>query len=280
MKKLIILLILSTTFLSAKIQICVSIPPQAFFVQKIAGNLVDIEILVKPGSNPATYAPKPSQLKLISKSLAYFTIGVSFEKNWLHRFSSINKEMKIIDTTKGIKKIEMGHDHNHGKDHHESLDPHVWLDPALVKMQITHISDTLIKLDPNHKESYLTNSTNFIKELESIDLKIKSILKDTKSKEFIVFHPSFGYFAKAYGLKQIAIEKEGKEAKIKRIKKIIDFAKEKNIKTIFVAPEFSQKSAKQIANQIDGKVITVNPLALDWDKNILSIAKSLGHERE
>ncbi len=272
MKKIIFILSLFTTILSAKIQVCVSIPPQAFFIQKITGDLADIEILVKPGSNPATYAPKPSQLKLISKSLAYFTIGVAFEKNWLHRFTSINSAMRVIDTTQGIKKLSMDDEHDHHD--HGKLDPHVWLDPLLVKIQIKHIYDSLIELDSKNKDTYKTNLQNFIKELDALDLKIKEILKDTKHKEFIVFHPSFGYFANAYGLKQIAIEHEGKEAKIKEIKKIIDFAKTKGIKTIFTAVQFSQKSAKQIANQIDGSVKTVDPLALDWDTNILNIAKS------
>jgi len=279
MKRIIIVLITLTTLLSAKMQVCVSILPQAFFVQKIAGDLVDIEVLVKPGSSPATYAPKPSQLKLISDSSLYFTIGVDFEQNWLHRFSSINDEMKLIDTTKGIEKISMKND-NHEKEeheghHHKGLDPHVWLDPILVTSQVNIITDALVKEDPKNSKIYFQNRENFIKELNAVDAEIKKILSNTKDREFIVFHPSFGYFAKRYGLEQITIEKEGKEPSVKHIKKVIDFAKEHQIKRVFVAPQFSQKSAKQIAKLIDGTVTSINPLARKWDENILNIAKSL-----
>ena len=274
MKKTIIILITLTTLLSAKMQVCVSILPQAFFVQKIAGDLVDIEILVKPGSSPATYAPKPSQLKLISNASLYFTIGVAFEQNWLHRFSSINDNMKLIDTTLDIKKISMADEKGHEGHNHKGLDPHVWLDPILVASQTNIIAEALIKEDPKNSNIYIQNRDSFIKELHTLDLEIKKILLEEKNRKFIVFHPAFGYFAKRYGLEQIAIEKEGKEPSVKYIKKVIDFAKEHNIKRIFVAPQFSQKSAKQIAKHINGVVKSINPLAQKWDENILNIAKS------
>ncbi len=279
MKKTVIMLIALTTLLSAKMQVCVSILPQAFFVQKIAGDLVDIEVLVKPGSSPATYAPKPSQLKLISNASLYFTIGVAFEKNWLHRFSSINDNMNLIDTTKGIEKISMKSDHHEEEEeydghHHKGLDPHIWLNPILVASQVDIITDALAKEDPKNSKIYIQNRENFLKELQTLDKEIKKILSNTKNREFIVFHPSFGYFAKRYGLEQIAIEKEGKEPSVKYIKKVIDFAKEHEIKRIFVAPQFSQKSAKQIAKQINGTVTSINPLSAKWDTNMLEIAKS------
>lgn len=275
MKKIVVALITLVSFLSAKVQVCVSISPQAFFVQKVAGDLADITVLVKPGSSPSTYSPKPSQLKQISNATLYFTIGVAFEKNWLPKFSDINKNMRLIDTTKEIQKISMQEsDHKHDNHHHKGLDPHVWLDPTLVISQIKIIAQALAKKDPKNSTQYRQNAKNFTKELRDIDKQIKKILQNQTKKEFIVFHPSFGYFAKAYGLKQIAIEKEGKEPSVKYIKKIIDFAKENRIKTIFTAPQFSQKSAKQIAKQIGGKVKSIDPLSAKWDKNILNIAKS------
>jgi zinc transport system substrate-binding protein len=131
-----------------------------------------------------------------------------------------------------------------------------------------------MRADPKNEQFYFENANKFIKELQEIDAKIKEILLDVPQKEFIVFHPSFGYFAKAYGLKQIAIEKEGKEPSVRYIKKVIDFAKKEGIKTIFAAPQFSQKSAKQIAKLIDANVKIVDPLSKNWSENILEIAKS------
>ncbi len=275
MKKIIILILLLTSMLQAKMQVCVSIAPQAFFVKKIAGDLADVEVLVKDGSSPATYAPKPSQLKTIANSKLYFTIGVAFEKNWLDRFKSVNDNLLLIDTTTGIQKLHMDNKHKHSKnEHNEGLDPHIWLDPILVIKQVNTISEAFTSQDPKNSKIYIQNRDNFIKELKDLDKQIKDILANIKNRKFIVFHPSFGYFAKRYNLTQIAIEKEGKEPSIKYLKKVIDFAKQNDIKRVFVAPQFSQKSARQIAKEIDGKVVTVNPLAYNWDENLLSIAKS------
>jgi len=192
MKKIIIILLTLTTLVSAKMQVCVSILPQAFFVQKIAGDLADIEVLVKPGSSPATYAPKPSQLKLISDASLYLTIGVAFEQNWLHRFSAVNSEMELIDTTKNIEKISMGkaacnhEDHDHEGHNHTGLDPHVWLDPILVISQAEVIADAFIAKDPKNKAAYLQNRDLFIRELQSLDSEIQKILAKTQNRKFIV----------------------------------------------------------------------------------------------
>ncbi len=277
MKRVVLVFFFFAISLFAKTDICVSIPPQAFFVKKIANDKVDITVLIPPGSSPATYSPKPSQLKSIKKCSLYFTIGVPFEKNWLKRFSSINPSMTIIDTTKFIQKIPLQsslehkeHGHSHG-----TLDPHVWLDPKCVLKMSKVIETTLSTLDSKNRSLYEKNYLTFSKELAKLQLKIKKDLKKIKKKEFIVFHPSFGYFAKAFGLKQIAIEKGGKEPSLGYIKRVLDFAKEKNIKTIFAEPQFSQKSARYIAKKLGADIVILDPLAYEWDKNLLKIAKSL-----
>jgi zinc transport system substrate-binding protein len=268
------------TSLFATPHVCVSIPPQAYFVDKIAGDHATVTVLIPPGSSPATYTPKPSQIKAIKDAQIYFTIGVPFEKNWLERFKSINPDLKIIDMTKGIKKEPLHnplvhHDNTHeDKHHHGTLDPHVWLSPKLALILAKNVADTLSKEDSAHQKTYEENYKAFAKSLKRLEAKISKILKGVKQKTFIVFHPSFGYFAKAFGLQQVAIEKEGKEPSLRYIKRVIDFAKKNHIKTIFVEPQFSQKSARYIAKQIGGKVIPIDPLAYDWDKNLLEIAQS------
>ncbi len=255
-----ILLLLITPFFLVASDIVVSIAPQKFFVSKITGSDNNISIMIPKGSSPATYSPKPSELKALKKASIYFTIGVPFEKNWLERFRSINPDLKIVDTTKGIKKI--------GKD------PHVWLDPNLVKIIAKNIATTLEKEDPKNSKKYQQNLQKFKKELDEIDKKIREITSKVKVKNFIVYHPSFGYFASSYGLNQVAIENEGKKPSLKYELEIINYAKKHNIKTIFVSPAFSQKEAKFIANRVGAKVVVIDHLAKDWDRNILKIARS------
>ena len=279
MKKFLLWFFLSFSFLYAKVNVVVSILPQKFFVDKIAGDLANVEVMVKPGASPATYSVKPSQLEILKKARIYFYIGVPFEKAWLEKFKSVNEKLLFVDSGKYIKKIPM-HSHLDGKKRRGGgfLDPHIWLSPPLVMLQARAVLETLLKVDSKNSKIYMKNYRDFISSLSSIDVKIFSILKDLKQKEFIVFHPSFGYFALSYGLRQIAIEKEGKEPSLKYIKRVVEFAKERGIKRVFVEPQFSKRSAEYIAKQIGGKVVEIDPLSYEWDKNILKVAEAFAND--
>ncbi|RXJ87251.1 metal ABC transporter solute-binding protein, Zn/Mn family [Arcobacter sp. CECT 8985] len=296
MKKLFILLLAFSTFVLAK-EVTVSIIPQKYFVEKIAKDKISVNVMVRPGFEPATYEPKSSQMRKLSNSDAYFAIGVPFEKVWLEKFKNANKNLLIVNTQDGITKIKMAAHHHHDADHeehedhdhdadheehedhdaheHTGLDPHIWLDPLLVKVQAKNIYKTLVKIDAKNKDFYRKNYENFILEIDSLYLKIKNILKPVKGKAFMVFHPAWGYFAKRFDLQQIPIEVEGKNPKPSQLAHLIDEAKEHNIKVVFVAPEFSQKSAKIIAKSINGVAIPMSPLHEDWEKSLINTAKQI-----
>jgi len=275
-----ILLLCLLTFLPAllfgKVDVVVSILPQKTFVKKIAGDLVDVTVMVAPGASPAVYEPKPSQMKKITKAQIYFSIGVPFEKAWLSRFKAQNPNMLLYDTSKGIKKLPM-QEHHHSHHHHSSsiLDPHIWLSPTLVKIQAKNIADALKKIDPKHKTVYENNLNKFEQEINELNRRLSKILKPCQGKAMMVFHPSWGYFAKEYGLKQIPVEVEGKEPKSKELVKIIHEAKEEGVKTVFVQPQFSKRTAKVIATSIGAKIVEADPVAPNWAENLIQIAKNI-----
>jgi zinc transport system substrate-binding protein len=153
------------------------------------------------------------------------------------------------------------------------LDPHIWLSPKLVKIQAKNILDGFLKIDEKHKDIYMENYKKFIKEIEDTDSKIKDTLSNLKNRKFMVFHPTWGYFADEYNLEQIPIEVEGKTPSMQTLAKLINKAKKDNIKVVFVQPQFSKKSAEIIAKQIGGKVIAVDPLAENWSENLISVSK-------
>ena len=300
MKKVLLMVFLVISSLSAQVKdVTVSILPQKYFVEKIAGDKINVNVMVKPGFSPATYEPKTSQMKKLSSSIVYFAIDVPFEDSWLKKFENANKKMMIVHTSDGIKKIEMqehshheehkdedGHhdEHDHGKEHkdedhneHEGLDPHVWTDPILVKIQAKNIYDALVKVDNKNALFYKKNYESFLLKLDLLHKKIETILKPYKDKAFMVFHPSWGYFAKRYSLEQFAIESEGKEPKPKELVELIKDAKEHNIKVVFVAPQFSQNSAKTIAKSINGKVIAIDTLSLDWNNSLIKTAEVIAN---
>jgi zinc transport system substrate-binding protein len=288
MKRLLLIAFLMISSLSAQIKdVTVSIVPQKYFVEKIAGDKINVNVMVKPGASPATYEPKTSQMKKLANSIIYFSTGVAFESSWLEKFQNANKNMLVVDTSNGIKKLEIQkhshheeeindkHDNHSDHDEHEGLDPHVWNDPILVKTQAKNIYEAFVKFDKVNASFYKENYENFLKELDLVDQKLQAILNPYKNKAFMVFHPSWGYFAKRYSLNQVAIESEGKEPKPKELVELIKDAKEDNIKIVFVSPQFSQNSARTIANSINGSVLVIDPLAKNWEENLIKTAQKI-----
>ncbi|MCF8110324.1 MAG: zinc ABC transporter substrate-binding protein [Desulfobacteraceae bacterium] len=256
----------------------VSIPPQKYFVKQIAGDRANIRVMVEPGSHPATYEPAPSQMRAVSKCDLYFAIGVPFEKAWLKKFKSVNPEMNIVRTDAWIEKqpVDRGRGKPDSGADHGSRDPHIWLSPPLVMIQARHILTALISADPENMEFYESGYRKFIAELAELDEKLRGLFPPGgKKPEFLVFHPAWGYFADAYGLKQTAVEAEGKSPKPAEIRRIVGHAEKKQIKLLLVQPQISTRTADMIAREIGGKTITADPLAENWAKNLMEVAAGI-----
>ncbi len=269
----------------------VSILPQKYFVERIVGDMFNIEVLVKPGESPATYEPTTKQMIGLSKAKALFTIGVAFEDNLIPKLQKQYPDLEILATDKNILKHkpasfidifdnELDHSHHHHENedahhHHEGLDPHIWLSPNLVKTQVTNIADYFIATYPEQANFFEKNRDEFFTELDEATLEIEKIFSKVERREFLCFHPAWGYFADQFNLKQIPIEIEGKEPTPKEQQKIIEFVQEQGIKVIFVQAQFDQRIASSIAEQIGGSVILIDPLAENYLDNLKIIANKI-----
>ena len=266
---------------AAKLNITVSIVPQQYFVERIGGEYVQTSVMVLPGSNPATYEPKPEQIEALSRADAYVSIGVPFEGAWMERIRSANGEMLIVDTAQGIERMAMTADHAHeGEDHAEpehegeNPDPHIWTSPALVKVQAQTIYESLVQLDPEHEAAFRANLDAFLADVDRLQADIRDALAEVESSKFIVFHPSWAYFARDFGLEMIPIEIEGKEPSAAEMAQLVTEAKEEGIRVVFAQPEFNTRSATTIATEIGGEVLLISPLAYDWLDNLQQVAET------
>ena len=278
---LLILALPIRVFADSHIKIHVSILPQKYFVEKIGGDKVKVDVLVKPGKSPATYAPSPDQIKKLGMSDIYFKIGVPFENGILNKIRSMNKT-KIIDTNHEVILRDITkHRHIEKSDHNSHTvgkDPHTWMNPLIVQKQSRTIFQTLSKFDPESEEYFKNNYLKFIKDLSRLDKRLHTILSELKGENLFVFHPFLGYFTDAYGLNQIAIETMGKAPKGKELSRIIKLAKKEGIKKIFVQPQFDRNAANKIASVINGRVISIDPLAYDYLDNMENITQTIARE--
>ncbi|NOZ87363.1 MAG: zinc ABC transporter solute-binding protein [Deltaproteobacteria bacterium] len=264
----IIFLSLSLPAIAASpMDIAVSIPPQAYFVQRIAGNLVKTIVLVPPGRSPASYAPTPKQIVALSKAKIYFSIDVPFEKNLIPKIRGISNNLEIIDSTKGVPKVQGPA----GRD----MDPHVWLDPSRAAIIAENMEKSLERLLPRKQNHLQAGLESLKKDLNRLDKKFKSMFAPFCGSSFFAFHPAFGYFAKAYGLKQVAVEYKGKEPGGRHLAELIDRAREEGIKAILVQAEFPTAAASTLAHELGARVIYASPLAENYIDNLERLAVNI-----
>lgn len=260
------------------VDLTVSIMPQKYFVEKIGGKNVRVNVMIPPGVDLHSYEPKPQQLQALNNAEAYITVGVAFETAWMDRIKAANQTMLIVDSTQGIERIPMvEHHHEEGESHgvEETLDPHIWLSPKLVKIQAQNIYNGLVKIDPQRQAEYQANLKQFITEIDQLDQQISQKLTPLKNRKFMVFHPAWGYFAQDYNLEQEPIEVGGQEPSAAELADLISEAKQENIKIIFTQPEFSPRSAETIAQEIGGKVVMISDLDENWSDNLLKVSETL-----
>lgn len=307
--KSLFLLFISLAFSFAKPLVSVSVPPQKYFVEKIAANTLNINVIIPAGVDEHNFDFKPATMQRLEKSDIYFTIGLEFERVFADKFQSNFANLQVIDTGKDLRNLKTLHEHSkddhdehhnhagyddhdhdehaHGKDEHHAhkhsnshethseKDPHIWLDPILVKIQASTIAKALIAKYPQNKALYEANLAHFQAELDALNAEISALFEKSKNKKFIIYHPSLAYFAARYHLVQIPVEIEGKEPKTKDLQRLVSVAKKENIKTIFVQKGFSQNAAKSLAKELKASVVELNHLSDDYSKNLLEIAKKI-----
>jgi zinc transport system substrate-binding protein len=259
--------------ISTKITVMVSILPQKYFVERIGGEYVEVAVLVQPGEDPHLYTPTPRQVDLLLSSKIYFLIGIEFEEIILAKMRSVLKEAEIVNTVENIKLRTF--EQNGDKREKGIEDPHIWLNPLLVIEQAKVVRDTLIQVDPGHRKAYENNFTVFSNELKALDNKIKEIFAGQRGRMFFVFHPAFGYFADAYGLIQVAVEAEGKKASSRGLEQVMEEAKKQKIKMIFSQPQTAEGNVRAVAEVLGCAVVTLDPLAYNYEENLLDMAKKI-----
>lgn len=258
----------STGSSDGKIGVVVTVGPQEEFVKRVGGDRVDVTVMVPPGADPHTYEPLPNQMKQVQDAQIYFQVGsgIEFELTWMDKLTSMNSQMKVVNTSAGIQLIP------NTAENEEGSDPHVWVSPRNAKVMVENIYQTLVQEDPQNKDYYTKNRDEYLKELDELDKNITQTLSGKNNTKIMVYHPAWAYFCKDYNLQQISIESQGKEPTPQGITNLIDQARNDNIKVIFVTPQFSTSNAQVIANEIGGKVVTVDDLSENYLENMKKVA--------
>lgn len=262
--------------------VTVTIEPQRFFAEKIGGDKFVINCVVPSGQSPETYDPTPKQMVQIGKSEAYLQIGyIGFEQVWMEKIRENNPDLKIFDLSEGMKFVtEEADEHHHeeGDHHHQhagGVDPHIWSSIEGAKVIAWNTLNAFIALDAANTEYYWKNYNTLLADIEKTDTTLKQLLDPLTNRTFIIYHPALTYLADEFRLTQLCIEMDGKEPSPAQLKELVEIAKENQTKVVFIQQEFDKKNAELIAKETGCKLVVINPLDYNWDKELIHIAKAL-----
>ncbi len=264
-------------------RISLSILPQKYFTQTIAGEKYSINILIPPGASPAGYEPTPKQIQALSNSGVYLTIGeILFEKNWLPAIKKANPDLLIENISKNLEFItscQHDHDHSHSGHDHSGADPHIWISVKNAHVLAENTFHALRKAFPEDSVLFRKNYQILMMEISAVDSAYESNKEKLNGQDFLIYHPALGYLAKEYDMTQHVLEFEGKEPPPSHVKKIIESIKKENIKFIFVQKQFNMDNAKSLASETGINIIQIDPLDEDWKKQMLNILSFLTSEQ-
>jgi len=263
--------------------ISVSIIPQKYFVEMLAGDEFEVNVLVPPGSSPASYDPSPKQLRDLNKSKIYLKIGhLGFEKTWMASIRKNHKHLKVADLSVGcelMQGVETEEEHAaHGHDHsHAGIDPHIWMSPKSALIMAENTAKAIIRYDPVCQDMINHNLEKLKRIILELDKEFQEMSDQLENKKFIIFHPALTYLARDYGLEQIPMEYGGKEPSAAYMKRLIDKARSEDIKTVFIQKEFNQDKAKQISIDLDARLVQIDPLAENWQSQMEQMLAAFNH---
>ncbi|WP_329904304.1 metal ABC transporter solute-binding protein, Zn/Mn family [Porphyromonas pogonae] len=273
-----------------KKQIAVTIEPQKAIIKTIADTLFDVVTLVPKGQSPETYDPSPQEMQQLADCEAYFYIGqLGFEKNWVKRIGEVNAGIKLFDmepqvggctSAPGNNNGTCNSDHKHD-DTHICTDPHYWtsISGALELARNTYAA--LVSLSDPHDSISMKmmerNYNSLVADIDKVGADIKSILSGVTSRSFVIFHPSLTDFAKDFNLTQLVVEQHGKDPNPAQLRDLIDRARHDHVKVVLLQPEFNTDIIRNIAQEINAEIVTINPLDGDWKAQMYHVARSIAH---
>lgn len=250
----------------------VSIEPQRKMLEELAADRFRVVSLLGSGTDPENYEPTMSQRVAISESSALFTVGhLPFEPLLA---ASVGEGAMVVDTSCGIETVEGTHSHGHAG-HHDDADPHVWTSLRNGKVMASNMLHALEALDPEHAAEYQERYEKMVQRLDSLDEAAGRDIEGSGTHAFAIWHPSLSYFARDYGLHQIAMGQESRELSPATMREIINEARADSVRVFFSQKAYDSRQASGISTEIGARMVTIDPMAYDWENEIMQAANAL-----
>lgn len=241
-------------------RVVVSVLPLAGVVDAVSCGEAQVHVLVPPGANPATWVPTLRDREAVQAADFVVRVGhpvLTFERRWLGDLVADRDDIGQVEAASGLPLLDE--------------DPHVWTSPVVLERMASNLGAALAPGGgADCLEAYLAA-------VAKTRAEIVNRMASLAGKRFYVFHPAWGYFARDFGLSQVAIERHGKEPGPAHLARLIDQARADRARVILVQPQFSDAAATVVADAIGAEVMEADPLARDMLSSLHSLAEILAH---
>lgn len=247
--------------------ITVTIEPLRYFAECIAGDRFDVETMVPQGGNPETYEPSARQMMNLSHSVLYVKVGsIGFERTWMKKLEQNAPHAIIVDSSDGISMM---------KTENGIPDPHTWMSTANSLIIAENIYRALVKIDKKDSIYFKKNLENLIDSINHVDSEIRHLVRNAKTRSFLIYHPILTYYARDFGLTQIPLEEESREPSARQMHNIISRAKNERVKVFFVQKEFANRNINAVTESTGADTAEIDPLGYDWQNEMIKVARCL-----
>ncbi|MFN2396312.1 MAG: metal ABC transporter solute-binding protein, Zn/Mn family [Bacteroidales bacterium] len=245
--------------------VTVSIAPLQYFVDRLTGETLEVNVMVPQGASHGTYSPTARQIQKLSDSGIYFQVpSLGYEESFIRRLDELNPDIEHINLGNYIELIR-GERIKHGDHYHEGgIDPHIWMSPGVMISLLPVMRDAIIKEFPQLEETVNANYINVLADVEATHQALMKLSETLSTRRFLIFHPALTYLARDYNLEQVSIEHEGKEPSPAQLSQLISQARAEDIPVIFIQEEYDVRNARLISEETGAEVVQINPLAYDW----------------
>lgn len=251
----------------------VSIEPLRYVTEALAGDRYEVRTLTPKGANPETYSPTMQQMHDMSQCTAFIRMGtLGFERTQLRGISENCPHLYIVNAAEKVPGAAPCSD---DEKHHDDMDPHAWMSPRNMNIMAFNIYKALCHIDHRNAAFYEQRLNAFLLHSDSLSQIIRERLSAVRHHTFLINHPSLGHYASQYGLRQISVEHEGKEASAERVAWLIDECRRDSVTKVLIQIQHSARTTEAIATQLHLQPIRINPLSYDWDKELLHITDQL-----
>lgn len=260
-------------------EITVSIPPLEYFAKAIGGDSIAVTTLLPAGADPETFEPGVGVMRAIAQSGALATTGtLRFEETILSNLRANNPSLKTFPMSEGIALIYGTHEHHRDEPHTHShnageADPHIWSSVKNARIIADNMLNAIITADPAHRDYYTRRHAALRQRLDSLDSEFASQLQGADA--FLIWHPSLSYFARDYGLHQIAFNVENKETSPLQMQNSLREASGRTPSAFFIPEGTDSRRADAIAAETGIKPTAVNLMSDNWETPLRTVAETL-----